>query len=169
MNTLKALILAAAMLVLPAAAHAQLAYTAGAVTLHAGPAADYPVVAVVAGGLEVNVQGCTRDYRWCDVIAGGYRGWMHARRINYFYRGAYVPVIHYGAAIGIGVVAFVIGNYWQQHYVGRPWYRQHPHWSQRPPHADFHPRPPRAALPAQAHAGNNQRSMTGPTRGRHMR
>ena len=148
MNALKTLILAAAMLFLPAAAHAQPAYTAGAVSLHAGPGTDYPVVALLDGGLAVNVQGCTPDYGWCDVVAGGYRGWLYARDIRYVYQGALVPLIDYGAAIGIGVVTFVIGHYWQQHYVGRPWYRHLPHWSHRPPHADFHPRPPHAAHPA---------------------
>ena len=121
MNTLKALVLAAAMLFLPVAAHAQPAYTAGTVSLHAGPAADYPVVAVVQGGLSVSVHGCTPDYRWCDVVAGGYRGWLHARDIDYFYQGARVPLIDYGAVVGIGVVTFIIGNYWQQHYTARHW------------------------------------------------
>lgn len=153
MNTLKVLVLAAATLLLPVTANAQVAYTAGAVSLHAGPAADYPVVAILGGGLAVTVQGCTQDYSWCDVIAGEYRGWVYARDISYFYQGAQVPVLNYGAAIGIGVVTFVIGNYWQQHYIGRPWYRQMPHWSQRPPRAAIDPRPPQRT----AHPGRWQR------------
>lgn len=142
MNNLKALVLAAAMLVVPIAANAQLAYTAKTVPLHAGPAGDYPVVATLGSGFAVTVQGCLPDYSWCDVIAGEYRGWVDARNINHFYQGASVPVINYGAAIGIGVVTFVIGNYWQDHYIRHSWYRQMAQWRHRPAHAAIHPRPP---------------------------
>lgn len=142
MNNLKALVLAAAMLVVPIAANAQLAYTARTVPLHAGPAGDYPVVATLGSGFAVTVQGCLPDYSWCDVIAGEYRGWVDARNINHFYQGASVPVINYGAAIGIGVVTFVIGNYWQDHYIRHSWYRQMAQWRHRPAHAAIHPRPP---------------------------
>jgi uncharacterized protein YraI len=141
MNYLKVLLLAAATLFLPAAANAELAYTAKTVHLRAGPARDYPVVAILEAGLAVDVQGCMQDYSWCDVIAGEFRGWVYARNINYTYQGAYVPVIDYGAIIGIGVVTFIIGSYWHDHYIDRPWYRQMPQWSHRPPRADIHPRP----------------------------
>jgi len=144
MNKLKALFLAASMLFLPVTANAQVAYTAEAVPLHAGPAEDYPVVAILGSGFAVTVQGCMQDYSWCDVIAGPHRGWVYARDIVYFYQGQYVPVINYGAAIGIGVVTFIIGNYWQDHYVSHPWYRQMPHWRHRPPRAAIHTRPPHA-------------------------
>ena len=153
MNKLKALVLAAATLILPLTANAQLAYTARTVPLHAGPAADYPVVAILEGGLALTVQGCLQDYSWCDVAAGANRGWVYAPNIKYFYRGATVPVINYAAAFGIGVVTFVIGNYWQDHYVSRPWYRQLPQWRQRPARAAIHPRPPHRT----AHPGEWQR------------
>ena len=130
------------MLALPIAAHAQLAHTANTTQLRAGPDRDYPVIAVLGAGVAVNVQGCLRDYSWCDVAVSEYRGWVHARNIVYPYRGFNAPLIDYGAAIGIGVVTFVIGNYWHDHYVGRTWYRQMPQWRHRPPRAIVHPVPP---------------------------
>jgi len=143
-NNLKALVLVVAALALPIAANAQVAYTAKTVHLRAGPARDYPVVAILESGVAVTVQGCMQDYSWCDVIAGLDRGWVYAGNIVYAYQGANVPVISYGAVIGIGVITFVIGSYWQDHYVGRPWYRHMPHWSHRPPRAAIHPGPPHA-------------------------
>lgn len=144
MKNLKALVFAASTLVLPVTANAQVAYTAEAVPLHAGPAEDYPVVAILGSGFAVTVQGCMQDYSWCDVIAGPHRGWVYARDIVYSYQGQYVPVINYGAAIGIGVVTFIIGNYWQDHYVRHPWYGQMPQWGHRPPRAAIPTRPPHA-------------------------
>jgi uncharacterized protein YraI len=151
-NNLKRLFVAAAMLVLPIAANAQLAYTAETVPLHAGPAEDYPVVAILGSGFAVTIQGCTQDYSWCDVLAGPHRGWIYGRYIVYSYQGTYVPVINYGAAIGIGVVTFVVGSYWQNHYTDRHWYRQMPHWVHRPQYAPIHPKPPRPGV----HPGGSQ-------------
>lgn len=155
MNRLKTLALAAAMLLLPIAANAQPAYTAKSVHLRAGPARDYPVVAILGSGFTVDVQGCLRDYSWCDVVAGPNRGWVYAGNLVYYYQGANVPVISYGAIIGIGVVTFVIANYWHDHYVGRPWYRQMPQWSHRPPRAVVRPRPPQPGV----HPGATQHPM----------
>lgn len=156
MNKLKALVLAAAMLVVPAAANAEVAYAAETARLRVGPGSDYPVVAILGRGYAVNVQACLRDYSWCDVIAGTHRGWVSAEKLSYFHDGAYFPVIDYGAAIGIGVVGFIIGNYWQDHYIARPWYRQIPQLRHRPARAAPKPRPPKSA----AHARGRQHSRT---------
>lgn len=147
MNNLKTLVLAVAALVFPVAANAEVAYTTKTAHLRAGPARDYPVVVILRNGLAVDVQGCMQDYSWCDVIAGKYRGWIYAGNIVYFYQGANVPVIDYGAAIGIGVATFIIGSSWHDHHINRPRYRQMPQWSHRPPRASAHPRPQRAGAP----------------------
>jgi len=151
MNNLKLLFFAAATLALPLAANAQVDYTAETLRLHAGPGEDYPVVAILGSGFAVTIQGCTQDYSWCDVLAGPHRGWVYGRDIVYSYQGQYVPLINYGAAIGIGVVTFVVGSYWQNHYAGRHWYRQMPHWDHRPPHAPIHSKPPPGV-----HSGGSQ-------------
>ncbi len=145
MNYLKALLsLTVALAGVPAASLAQSAYVAKQVNLRAGPGTEYPVVAILMAGVTVEVQGCLSDYRWCDVVTGVNRGWIYGGNIVYPYQGSSVPVINYGAVIGIGIVAFGLASYWDQHYVARPWYPQRQRWINRPPpgHA------PRAPLPA---------------------
>jgi uncharacterized protein YraI len=104
--------------------------------MRAGPARDYPVVAVLAGGVEVAVQGCLADYRWCDVVTGDQRGWVFAGNLTYPYQGSQVPVLGYGSAIGLGVLGFTLSDYWGRHYRGRPWYRERDRWGA------LHPRVP---------------------------
>lgn len=134
---------------LPCAAQAQgqVAFTAKTVNLRAGPARDYPIVAVLPAGYQVAVQGCLPDYRWCDVAAGPHRGWVYGGNINYSYQNTYVPVLNYGAIIGIGVLAFVLDDYWGHYYPDRPWYGERHRWLNRPaPHYSPAPRfnpPPR--------------------------
>ena len=125
--------LAAALFTVPGIvqAQAQAAVTASAVNLRAGPDTDYPVVAVLPAGFSIAVQGCLPEYTWCDVVAGHSRGWMHAGYINYYYQNRYVPLQNYGAVLGIGALAFVLSDYWGDHYRDRPWYGERRHWSDR--------------------------------------
>ena len=126
-------LLAAALAVMPVASYAQqFAYTSKDVNLRAGPARDYPVVAVLQAGASVSVEGCVSGYRWCDVVAGPYRGWVYAGNLVYPYQGSNVPVLTYGAMIGIGLIGFSIGDYWDQYYRGSPWYPQRQRWIDRP-------------------------------------
>ena len=130
----------------PAIAYAQVAYTAKDVHLRAGPAREYPVVAIMPAGVPISVEGCLSGYRWCDVVAGPNRGWVYAANIVYPYQGANVPVLTYGAMIGFGIVAFSVGDYWDHYYRGRPWYSQRQVWVNRP-RSGFEPggRPPSQA------------------------
>ena len=142
--------LAAALALVPTCANAELAYAAKQVHLRAGPAIDYPVIATLMPGVVMDVQACLSDYRWCDVIVGQERGWVYAGNIVYTYQGSQVPVLNYGALIGIGIVAFSLGSYWDSHYVGRPWYPQRPLWIRRLPPPRLVPeghRPPPPAPP----------------------
>jgi uncharacterized protein YraI len=147
-----------AALAIPTTAQAQYAQTAGWVNLRAGPARDYPLVASLPPGTPITVQGCIAGYSWCDVVGpAGERGWIYAGKIVYPYQAGYVPVIQYGAVIGIPVVTFVIGSYWGDYYRHRPWYGSMHQWyghrppawrpppSARPP--DWRPPPPRPRPP----------------------
>jgi|APCry1669189241_1035207.scaffolds.fasta_scaffold14785_3 uncharacterized protein YraI len=127
---------------LPGFSQPQLAYAAKQVNLRAGPGMEYPVIAILLAGVPVTVQGCVADYHWCDVEAGPSRGWVYGANIAYPYQGANVPVISYGAMIGIGILAFSVGSYWDQHYVGRPWYGQRQRWINRPPPSALPHAPP---------------------------
>ena len=114
---------------LPAVAAAQQASTLNAVAMRAGPDSGYPLVASYGPGTPITVQGCVEGYAWCDVIGpNGYRGWVHAGAIGYPYQRRQVPVLGYGAAIGIPVVSFAVGPYWAAHYPHRAWYRERARW-----------------------------------------
>ena len=106
----------------------QMAYVSHEVNLRAGPSSDYPVVAILGAGVNITVEGCLSDYRWCDVSVGPNRGWLYAGNIVYPYQGAGVPLLTYGSAIGIGIIAFSAGSYWDDYYRYRPWYPQRQRW-----------------------------------------
>lgn len=133
-NHLKTLYLFSALIVaLPMAASAQqLAYASQAINMRAGPSRDYPVVATLGAGTAMTIYGCLQGYKWCDVIVGSSRGWVYSGNIVYPYLGRNVPVMSYGPTIGLGIVTFSIGNYWDNYYTDYPWYPQRQTWTTRP-------------------------------------
>lgn len=151
MNSLRALLfLMLCGVALPGVAHEDWAYTSANVHLRAGPARDYPVVAVLPQGFELSVQGCISDYRWCDVIAGPHRGWIHAGYLVYPYGGHRVPVMTYGPQIGFVIISFVLIDYWDDYYPRYWFYRDRDYWAHRHP-PPSHPgvRPPSPPRPPQ--------------------
>ncbi|WP_322023013.1 SH3 domain-containing protein [Burkholderia sp. BCC1977] len=141
------------------------AYTNSGAEIYAGPAPDYPVVAEVPPGTALDVLGCLSDYAWCDVALPGVRGWIDAEQLDYPYQGNYVPLLEYGAIIGVPVTGFAIGAYWDRYYRHRPWFHDRDRWERRAeprvgpggmPPGYGHPQPggpmqrtPGAAAPAQ--------------------
>jgi uncharacterized protein YraI len=107
------------------------AYTNSPAELFAGPAPDYPVVAQIPPGTALDVFGCLSDYTWCDVALPAVRGWIDAQLLDYPYQGSYVPLLEYGAIIGVPVTGFAIGAYWDRYYRHRPWYPDRDRWAHR--------------------------------------
>lgn len=137
---LASLSLASLSLAIPALAFAQDGYVTGNVNLRAGPDPSYPLVDQLPAGTGVSVQGCTSGWEWCDVINAndGNRGWIAGNFIQYDYQDQPVLLPDYGAQIGIPIVAFSIGLYWDNYYRGRPFYRDRDSWY----HRDIPRRPP---------------------------
>lgn len=130
---------------LSGAAFAQsLAYTNQPVDVYAGPSEEYPVVAQVPPSAQLAVYGCVDDYSWCDVGAPGLRGWVYGEYLDYPYQGAEVPIMTYGSQIGVPIVTFSFGTYWDHYYRGRPWYHDRDRWANHPPP---HGGPPSAGGP----------------------
>ena len=119
-------------LAFPGLAQAADAYVTGNVNLRAGPDPDYPLIDQIPAGTEVSVQGCTGGWEWCDVIVYGDRGWIAGNYIEYEYDDRPVLLPEYGAQIGIPIVTFVMGNYWDHYYRSRPFYRERDRWYSRP-------------------------------------
>jgi uncharacterized protein YraI len=131
----------AALLLAPLAAQAADGYVTGNVNLRAGPDVDYPRITTIPVGTRIAVQGCIDGWEWCDVIAYGNRGWVAGNFIQYDYRDQRVLLPAYGARIGIPIVSFVIGTYWNDYYRNRPFYHDRDRWYHRPIQHRPPPRP----------------------------
>jgi len=143
------------------------AYLVDNTDLYAGPDVDYPQISSLPAGMPVSVYGCTSGWEWCDVQANQDRGWVSGEFLQYEYQNQRVILPSYGAQIGIPIVAFSLGVYWQEHYRSRPWYGQREEWSHRsfahrapprPAHVPSHPEPARRPPvvnhgPADSHRG----------------
>ena len=111
-------------------AQAQSTFTATTVPMHAGPGGGYPVVTVLGPNLPVSVLGCTADYEWCDVSAGGARGWVSSRVINYVSHDGATSALRDWAPARVEVVPFALDRYWGEHYRDRRWYGDRGRWAQ---------------------------------------
>jgi len=124
----------ALLLVAMSTASAQsMGYTDGPGNLRAGPARDYPLVATLPPGTQVQIFGCTEDWDWCDVAVGPNRGWLYARHLDYPYQGRRTVIFGHGPSLGLPLVTFSLGTYWDSYYRGRPWYGRRSYWVGRPP------------------------------------
>jgi len=137
------------------AAPAAHAFTATLITnahLRAGPSIEYPIVTPMPVGAAVEVFGCEENYGWCDVQLGPDRGWVDAAYLQMGSPGGDVIVASGGVMLGLPIVAFSFGTYWDRWYRGRPWYSRRPYyydyWRRyphgRPPPPPYRPigRPP---------------------------
>ncbi|ATR22596.1 putative membrane spanning protein [Roseomonas mucosa] len=116
-------------------------YATGDVNLRAGPGTAYPRVAMIGAGAPLEIFGCLDGYNWCDVGAGGMRGWVSGSYLQYAYQGRRVLIPEYGPRIGVPIVTFDFGDYWGRYYRGRPWYSPHDRWGGPPP-PPYRPGPP---------------------------
>jgi uncharacterized protein YraI len=139
------------LLAIPVCVLAQQAYTTRGVSMRAGPSTQYPKVGRLGGGAPVTLIGCLGDWSWCDVIYANLRGWVYAPYLSYLYRGGPVPLYTYAPSLGIPIIGFSIGPYWDRYYRGRPWYGRRDYWISRPPpHVRPPGPPPRPAPPPPA-------------------
>jgi uncharacterized protein YraI len=127
------LALGLAVLLAPALAEAAPAYVTTRLSLRAGPSTEYPAVALLEPGVQVEVFGCLEGYEWCDVGIGQDRGWVAAGFLQAPYYQRQEPLPGVAAAIGLPIIGFSVGGYWDSYYRGRPWYGERERWDRRPP------------------------------------
>lgn len=101
--------------------------------MRAGPDVSYPRVATLGRGVTVDVVGCVEGWQWCDVIVGPNRGFVAASYLSYGYApygysNAPVVIAQGGPTLGIPLIAFSIGTYWDSYYRGRPWWNDRNRW-----------------------------------------
>jgi uncharacterized protein YraI len=114
-----------AMTMIPSTASASSpGYVTTNLNLRAGPGTQFPAVAVFPAGSRVNVIGCTRGFSWCDVSARGIRGWVSGAFLEIAHQNRRVRAPSIGAQIGLPIISFQIGSYWDTHYRDRSWYSQ---------------------------------------------
>jgi uncharacterized protein YraI len=134
--------LAAIALCAPLLAGAAEGFVVADISLQAGPDTEYPSIEELNAGTPVSIQGCLDGWTWCDVIASnGDRGWVPGTFIEETYNNERVVVIDYGARIGIPIVSFSLGTYWDRHYHSRPFYTQRQQFESRAIHVRPPPRP----------------------------
>jgi len=133
-----------------ASSFAQEAFTRQAANVRAGPDRSYPLVAELGPGAPLRVMGCLEDWSWCDVAFDDSRGWVYGPFLLYAVPGDRVSLYTYGPSLGIAIVGFSVGGYWDEHYRQRPWYGGRADWERRsppphraptglPPHAEYTP------------------------------
>lgn len=134
---------AAALALAPETASAQTAgYSTGNVYLRAGPGTQYPAVGMVQKNASVAIFGCVSGYAWCDVAWGGSRGWMSGKYLQAAYQNQMVDIPPYATALGLPIIGFSIGNYWDNYYRTQPWYDERSWWvnnPHRPPPPNWRP------------------------------
>ena len=146
---LKLLLLLPLFYCLPLAAE-ETALTTGSVNVRAGPDNMFPTVTWLLSGTSVAINGCTTNWRWCDVTAGRDRGWIYSRFLSYRFNGTAVTILNGGPNLGLPQAEFVLGTYWDTHYQRQHWYGRKAYWQGR---WDRAPAPrewrePRQAAPA---------------------
>jgi uncharacterized protein YraI len=108
-------------------------YVTASVYLRAGPDSSYPRVARLHAGESIVIEGCVDDWSWCDVSGREDRGWVSAHYLQHEYEGHRVLIPRYGVRIGIPIISFVFGSYWNDHYRSRSWYRDRDRYSRITP------------------------------------
>ena len=112
------------------------AYTTSTSWLRTGPDREFPVVERIPRGALVDVIGCTDGYDWCDIFYDGERGWFLGSRSQFVYEGRRGSLRELAPLLGLMILQFSFGDYWDNHYRERPWYndRNRQIWQNWQPH-----------------------------------
>jgi uncharacterized protein YraI len=146
-----------------ASSFAQEAFTRQAANVRAGPDRSYPLVAQLPPGAPLRVLGCLEDWTWCDVAFDDNRGWVYGPFLLYAVPDDRVSLYTYGPSLGVPIIGFSLGGYWDDHYRQRPWYGGRSDWERRapPPHQAPAGLPPHATYTPGMHPDRGGARPTG--------
>lgn len=102
-------------------AKAESGFVSTGVNLRSGPGVDYPVVATVSSGEFLEINGCIREWNWCEVSWRGFSGWVSG---HYLRNQTYGPIVEAGPIINLPIIVFNQDDYWDKHYRDRPFYNE---------------------------------------------
>ena len=113
------------------------------VNMRSGPSTAYPAVVVIPNGAPLTIHGCLSDTPWCDVSFSAGRGWVAGRYVQAIYREnrVYVEPRSY-RNLGVPIITFDAGNYWDRYYRDRDFYRERDRWRRPPPSGGYWNAPP---------------------------
>lgn len=134
-----------ALVAMPALAEAATrGFATANVNMRSGPSTAYPAVVVIPEGAPLVIYGCLSDTPWCDVSFSRGRGWVAGRYVQAEYRQNRVYVEpRYYRDLGVPIITFDVGTYWDRYYRDRDFYRDRDRWSRpRPPRNDWGGPPP---------------------------
>ncbi len=140
----------------PLTAFAEDAFTLRDTDVYAGPSSEFPQVATLPPGVEVQVKGCLSSWNWCDVSMSGNRGWVYGGDLGVMFENRRVAIIEYGPRVHLPVETFSLQAYWDENYRGRPWYAEREQWSSR-----VHVQADRGGPPPSGHAAQAQSAPQG--------
>lgn len=100
-------------------------YATPRLEIKAGPDDRYPTVATVRYDAPLEINGCLRNWTWCDVTTRRGRGWVQGRDVTAQRDGRRVE---YGAPWGVPQFSFNFGTYWDKNYRGQQFYRERDRW-----------------------------------------
>lgn len=101
------------------------------VNVRSGPHQAMPTVTWLLTGTHVTVIGCIASWRWCDIQSGRERGWVYTRYLSVPFEGSAKTIIDGGPNLGLPLVEFQLGPYWDEHYQRRFWYAEKAQWQRR--------------------------------------
>jgi uncharacterized protein YraI len=99
--------------------------------VRSGPHQSMPSVTTLLTGTRVTVIGCVASWRWCDIQSGSNRGWVYTRYLSVPFEGSAKTIIDGGPNLGLPLVEFQLGPYWDEHYSRRIWYAEKAQWQRR--------------------------------------
>lgn len=79
--------------------------------VRSAPSVRFPVAGVVGAGSDLTIRGCLARYCWCDVSAGGVRGWAPGALVEFVHEAQQIYVPARPALVEIPIVTFNLTSY----------------------------------------------------------